>query len=276
MIISSKASIEDLIIEALAKSPYSTGIELIAYIQKVRSVTKPAIYIALKFLIKSEIVSKVDTTYFLSRVWINKVNNLLQNKKDIVEDVIFTLGEGKSIRYQFPSLLICDTYWAHVFNLLVEWIPKDCPIVAWYPHQIFGVTRDEHEADIISLIKKSGKLALFAIDGSTSLDQKFKREWQQDHLSITTGSKARYSQNQFINVFGDILIEIFMDNKLSQAIELFYQENKELTTENVKAFEDIIAAPHKIRMKISRSKKKSSAIRKKIARDFYIPKPFKV
>src|SRR3989344_9612900 len=83
MLLAHKQSVEDLVAESLAKNPYSTGPQLVAMVNKTReNTTKQAVYTALKALMESEVVAKVGHTYFLSRVWLNKVNDLFKEQKE--------------------------------------------------------------------------------------------------------------------------------------------------------------------------------------------------
>lgn len=273
MISSTKQSIEDLIVELLAKNPYSEGIDLVKLVQGIRPKTvKQAVYAALASLLNNEVVSKIGGKYFLSRVWLNKINKLFQNKKQITSDAVFELEEGESISYHFPSLLTCDTYWAHVFDLFIEWIPKNCPIVIWNPHEWFAIGRKNEEIDIFKQFKAKNKFALYSIHGKTALDQEFRKDWTTDHVSISTGSSVEYPPNYYLNIFDSIILEVFIDEKLASKIERFYQENKKLNAENTTTFVNLISQKFKVRMKISRNAKKASILRKKISKDFYIAK----
>lgn len=273
MILSKKQTIEDLIIENLAKNPYMQGIDLVKQIQNIRPKTvKQAVYAALTPLVKNEVVSKIGAKYFLSRVWLNKVTTLLQNKKQIIKDAVFELEEKESISYHFPSLLTCDTYWAHIFDLFIEWIPANRPIVIWNPHEWFAIGRTDEESDIFKQFKIKNKFAIYSIQGKTPLDKEFRKNWTTDHVSISTGGSITYQSNYYLNIFDNIILEVFIDKKLALKIEEFYQKYEKLTPENVNEFVNLISEKYKVRMKISRNIKKASKLRKKISKDFYIAK----
>ncbi len=273
MISSNKKSIEDLIVELLAKYPYSEGVELVGHVQKLRPNTvKQGVYKALKTLLGSEVVSKIGGKYFLSRVWMNKISKLFQSKKQFTGDAVFELEEGESISYYFPSLLTCDTYWAHVFDLLIEWTPENKPVFVWNPHEWFAIGRKNEEIDIFKQFKTKNKYAFYSIHGKTKLDQLFKKDWTHELVSISMGSPSFGPSNYYLNIFDDLIIEVFIDENLAAKIENFYQNNQELTTENTLFFERLISQKYKIRMKISKNTKKASLLRKKLSKDFYIPK----
>lgn len=279
MIASKKQSIEDIIIETLAKNPYTEGPNLVLLIRKTRSkTTKQAVYSALKSLIESETVVKIGNKYFISRIWIHKVNQLFkdQKEKEFARDAIFDLEDKESISYHFPSLLSCDTYWAHVSNLLIEWTPHDCPIFVWNPHEIFAIGRNQIEKDIFKEFQEKNKYAFFITRGETPLDMEFKKTWGNDHVSINTDNEIKFANNYYLNVFKDFIIEVFIDEKLMKEIDNFYKNNSKLNPENIKIFENLLSKKYPVRMKISRKKNKASLLRKKLSKDFYIPKHLKI
>ena len=275
MLVSKKQSIEDLIVETLAKNPYTEGPILIALINKTRiGTTKQAVYSALSPLLKSETVAKVGNKYFLSRLWLYKVNQLLkiQKEKEMVKDAIFDLREKETISYHFPSLLSCDTYWAHIFSLLIEWVPKDSPIFVWNPHEIFTVGRHQTEKGLFKEFQEKNKYAFFTTRGNTSIDMEIKKSWGSDRVSISTNDKINFANNYYLNIFQDFIIEVFLDEKVEKEINFFYQSYSKITEENRKIFEGIFLKKRSVRMKISRNKTKATLLRKKLSRDFFIPK----
>jgi len=279
MIESKKQSIEDIVVETLAKNPYTLGPDLLLLIQKIRpKTTKQALYSALKSLMESETVAKIGNKYFLSRLWLQKINKLFktQKEKEIVRDVIFDLKDKESISYHFPSLLTCDTYWAHVFNLLIDWTPEDCPIFVWNPHEIFTVGRNQIEKDIFKEFQEKNKYAFFITRENSVLDLEFKKIWSNSHVSITTDDKIKFENSYYLNIFQDFIIEVYLDEKLTKEIDNFYKNNQKLNGDNIKIFENLFSKKYPVRMKISRKKEKASLLRKKLSKDFFIPKHLKL
>jgi hypothetical protein len=275
MLLAEKRSIEDLVAENLAKNPYATGPQLVAMVQKTReNTTKQAVYFALKSLMASEVVAKVGHTYFLSRVWLSKLDHLFaaQRERELARDAIFDLKDTESISYRFPNLLTCDTYWAHVFSILTEWIPKERPIYVWMPHEWFVIGRKEVETNIFREFEINEKNVLFTIGGTTPLDTHFKRDWKNAFVSVFTTDANPFARTYHLHVFEDFLIEVFISEELSKEIDDFYNSHQELTPKDVAHFESLISKKSPVRMKISRKSKKAALLRKRLAKQFYIPK----
>ena len=274
MLLAHKQSVEDLVAESLAKNPYSTGPQLVALVNKTReNTTKQAVYTALKALIESEVVAKVGHTYFLSRVWLTKVNELFKEQKEraLVRDAVFDLREGESISYHFPSLLSCDTYWAHVFSMFTEWIDPSIPIMIYMPHEWFVIGRAEVEKDIFKGFEDNKKLALFTIGDSSPLDMQFKREWKSPFVQTHLTDVNLFERNYHVHIFGDFLIEVFIAEELAQDIDGFYATNSTLSLERVAEFEKLVTKKLPVRMKISRKPAKAARLRKQLSKNFYLP-----
>lgn len=274
MLLAQKRDIEEIIAENLAKNPYSTGPQLVALVNKMReNTTKQAVYTALKNLMESEVVAKVGHTYFLSRVWLTKVEQLFsaQKEKEIVRDAVFDLKEGESISYKFPTLLTCDTYWAHVFSILTEWIDPSVPIMIYMPHEWFVIGRTEVEKDVFKGFEQHKKLALFTIGGVTPLDQQFKRDWKSEFVQTHLDEKVGFPRTYHLHIFGDFLIEVFISEEMSREIDEFYACRAQTSLEDVALFEGLIQKRSSVRMKISRKPTKAAILRKRLAKSFYIP-----
>lgn len=278
MLLAHKQGIDDIVAENLAKNPYSTGPQLVALVQKSReNTTKQAVYTALKALIKSEVAAKVGHTYFLSRVWLSRLEHLFQaqKEKELVRDAIFDLKDKEFISYHFPNLLTCDTYWAHVFDLLLEWIPVEKPICGWMPHEWFAIGRQQVERNIFKAHEEKGKHMFYTIGGTTALDMLFKREWQNPFVSVHTTDAAYFARTYYLHVFDDFLIEIFVSEEMSREIDAFYVQHKTPTPENILLFENLISKKSPVRMKISRKAKKAALLRKQLTKHFYVPAELK-
>lgn len=267
MLISKKQGIDDLIVESLAKNPYVKGPELLALINEKRpKTTKQAVYTALSALLDDEIVAKVGAKYFLSRVWIHKIEKAL-GQKGSSKDMIFDLKDGESVSYHFPSLLFCDNYWAHIVNILSDYLEKGA-LFLWHPHYWFVVGREKIERDILERLSSNGIYSFFTIGGDTLLDKDFREKWRSENVQINIADK-RFPFNYYLQIWNDFIIEIYIDKNLAKEVESFYQSEG-------KSFEDVLKKKTPIRMKISRNKNKAHVLRKKLSKDFFVPKELKM
>lgn len=279
MLLSDKQTTEDIAVEILAKSPYITGPKLLELVNKKRpDTTKQAMYFALSKLLEAETVAKAGGKYFLSQLWLQKLNRLFDLKKSVTEkrDAIFDLKDRESINYNFPTLLSCDTYWAHIYSILTDWIDSKCGIFMWEPHHWFIIGRSEVEREILKDYTHKKKRAFFAIAGSQLLDQQFKKEWRNEFIAVNIADKNAFAQNYYLHIFDDFIIEVYLDKELTKKIDEFYKNNTDLKQENKETFEQVVSVKAKVRMKISRNKSKSATLRRRLSKDFYIPEEIKI
>lgn len=271
MILSSNQSTEDIIIEIVATSPYIKGADLVMGVKKRRTTTaKQTIYTALQNLITNEVISKVNGTYFLSRIWLYKINKLFQKTENA--DAILELKDGDFITYSFPNLLSCDMYWAHALNLLLDRMHKNQPVFIWNPHEWFIIGRKEVETDFLKRFKQQNIRCFFVTRDTSLLDKEFKNTWNDSHVSINIDNKISLKDNCYITVFGNIVIEVFITDGFTKKIEKFYQKHQKATADVIRDFEKILSEKQRIRMKISNNPEKAFMLRKRLSKDFHIPK----
>jgi hypothetical protein len=278
MLFSKKQTIEDYVVEALADNTRLTGPELLKIIHERRGKTsKQAMYTVLQTLLVDEVIAKIGTQYYLSKLWIDKVDQHFKiNNEKLQQESIFNLQDKESITYRFPSLLSCDTYWAHIFNLLIVWIPRDRPFFFWLPHEWFIIGRSKEDIEMFKLIQRERKLVFYSVSGKTELDKKFKKQLTSNSAKINIGNTLPFKQNYYLNVFDDFILEIYLDKKLTEKIENFYKKHNDITLANMTEFENLIKEKYPVRMKISRDKKKAAKLRKQLSKDFYIPSEYEI
>ena len=280
MLYTERKNIDDLIVEILSKRPNITGPELLISIQQYRqSTTKQAMYYALGYLLDAEVVVKIGIGYSVSHIWKLKIqNNIIKDSSDLQS--VLGLNEGESISLKFPSLITADFYWAHLFAELTDWIPENSPIFTWNPHEWWIIGREEVEKEVLNNFTVKNKKACFSISGNEALDKDFRKVYTSANLSINTGAKAPFPDHIYLNIFKDILMEVFLSRELTREINKFYESHqvtlKQLTPEEQGEFIKIVSKKYPVRIKVSKNTRKTSEIKKKLAKDFIIPKEFVV
>lgn len=272
MLISNKKNIEDIVIETLSVSLNKSGLDLVSDIQKIRpKTTKQAVYSALRFLLQEDIILKIENKYLLNRVWSKKLINLLNtNESKIIKDPIFNIKNGEFVSYNFSTFAMCDNYWAHIFDLLIDYTPRETSIFIWNPHEWLTLGRSTTENYVFRLFEEKRKKAYFSIQGKTELDLAFKKKYKNDYIHINTGDGLPFKDNYYVNVFSDFVIEVTIDPKLAKEINTIYQNNNKVTKKDILFLENLTHEKYKVKMKISRNNTKAEVLRKKLSRDFYI------
>lgn len=267
---SQKKQIDDFVIETLAKKPYITGPELVSCIQKKRgTTTKQAVYAALTPLLDDEVVHKRGQEYALTNTWVRYMRELL-SPDQFATDEVFALADGQSISYRFPNLLACDKYWAHIFSTLLRSSYQPRGVWVWHPHYIFAIWRVGIEQEIAEDHKLYENPGYYSFGGDTELDRETKRTRTTEFVRINVGQDFGFKNNYFLNIFGDILVEVFLASELAQKIDNWFAHHKKPTADDIAGLVASFQEPSPVRMKISRNAKKAQRLRKKMARDFYV------
>lgn len=274
MLYTSKKNIEDLIIEILSQHPDIEGPVLLDLIEKKRpNTTKQAMYHALAYLLDEEVVVKIKTVYSISNIWKVKIqNNLIKDSSDMQS--ILGLNEGESISLKFPSLLTADFYWAHIYLGLTDWVTEENSIFVWNTHEWFVIGREDVERDVLQNFVNKSKKAFYSISGKTALDKDFKKKYTSSHLSINTGADDIFPKHVYVNIFQNILVEVFLSKELAKEIDQFYNVHQvpldKLSQDDKDEFIQIVSKKYPVRIKVSKNTKKTSEIKRKIAKDFVL------
>lgn len=279
MIFGNKTRIEEHIIELLDKGA-TEGAQLLIKLQKDYSptVTKQAMYLALRKLIKEEVINKSSTYYSLNRVWIQKMRAFTERHTDSSSNIdpmnILDFEDGESVTYKFKNPFTLDITWGHLYDILFEDNDTHQVMLNHHPHEWLMLSRTETESFWLNQINKQKKMMLFTISGNTALDSQFQKEWSSDYVKINIGESYTLKPNQYLSVLGDYIFEITTDPKFEERVDRFFKENKTIDDSAKKQIEAISKRKYKSKLKLSKNKKKADAWRKKYKQDFYIPKPY--
>lgn len=269
-------SIEAKIVDQL-KNAGKTATELVDTLRiKNKSVTKQAVYQALRKLKKEEVVVIFKKKISLSQVWLDSTLTFFEsaNKLHTIKDKepFLNLTEGDSIIYSFKTPYLTDQFWAHAFLLLLTATSNIEPVCVYNPHEWFIITRQDSETALLKKIALHEKVAFFLIGNTDSIDRSIRKYFSEDYIQYHTDAHVKLPTNYYVNIFDDYVLEVWLDKKVSSEINVWYKKNKELNPSNK---EELISVVHQLgrnKMRISRNKKRSKTLRKLFAKDFYVPK----
>ena len=225
------------------------------------------VYKALRLLISQEIVIKHGTLYSLSEEWRKKTLDALKtNTKG------FELSEGERISFDLASLIHLDQQWKNIAIPLQEASPNQ-PIFIYNPHEIWphlSESRKESEATYYGAFLKNKTYVFHAIGGSTSLDKRMKKELENTYRRMNVGIEY-FKKTDYPTIFGDYIITTRLSPHLANTIELCYKESQNLESLEQK-LRAIGIEKKKVKLIIERNREKAKKLRKKMSRDFFVPK----
>ncbi|MEZ4210786.1 MAG: hypothetical protein R3B39_00600 [Candidatus Paceibacterota bacterium] len=271
--------IEEFIIKILKNGPIS-AVSLIKQVSLLRlRATKQAVYGALRKLKKSEIIVSHGKIVSLNSLWINKMSDFFAEAKHhyslshVEAEGFLALEDGDKITYNFKEPGIADAFWGHAFDILGNVMEKSDPIYIYNPHEWFLVAREESETALFKKFTNEKRQILVTVSGNTEIDKSMRKYFDGTYSQYYLSPVHLFKKpNYYLNIFGDYLIEAWIDEKTNEEIERFYKTHSELNKESIKSLKNIIASQGKNKISISRNKEKANKLKKMLGRDFYMIK----
>ena len=108
---------------------------------------------------------------------------------------------------------------------------------------------------------------------TTALDKKPPEGFGTDLVQYKTiGQPLSKKKNYYLDLIGSSLFEVLLDRHVSDNIDAFYRSCHKLTPEKVTEFINIINTKGKNRIAVSKNTAKADKWRRKLKKDFYIPR----
>jgi hypothetical protein len=277
-------NIRGLILDSLSKKP-KKGAVLIEEIKDIRKgTTKQGVYKALRVLIKEKLVVKYRRNLMLNQLWLNKVNkflkqtdeNYLSKKSDQDIDTLEWMTEGSKISYIFNSYDSLDRFHSHIFSLIIKKTDSQSPLYIYNPHEWFVLKTNlkENEDFLFDWLRERGRQVYFTVGHDTFLDKKFRKDYSSEEFEIAIDENTSYSENYYINVIGNYVIEMKNNKEFAEKLYAIY-ENSTDENEASEKIKILLKTEHKIKMILSCDKQKAKRIRAKLGKKFLIPKELK-
>lgn len=274
----SEEKTEETIVEILHNGG-QTGPTLLESVQKKdKKISKETFYRVIRRLLKEEVLNKNKSIYQLNRYWLQRIYQF--GKKHIKEEVvtdndhILSFKDGDKIRYKFKNPNTMGIYWTHIYDMVYENHDPKIPILVFHPHEWLIYTRVKSELFFLSKFKDEKKLALFSVGGNTPLDKKFKNDWNDEYIQISTGTSHGFKKTEYINILGDFIFKITVSKKWSDDIEKFFSTHTDMDSKSQAELVKLCNRNDEVRMLFTRSKKEADKWRAKYKKHFYIPKGY--
>lgn len=265
---SGENNLKNLIIEILGQGQMST-INLIEKAKARRSgTTKQGIYKILKSLKEDETIILNKKEVALSSLWLKKLSDFAemarksysQNRE--ARQSFLSLQEGEKISYSFKTFEDTDRFWIHAFDLLSDFTTQRLPVLIYNPHEWFLLARNESETDLFKRLVKSGRSLLSLTAEKDPLDVYVKKYFDNKFLQYYNLGSYPFRSSYNVNVFDDFLIEVNLDQGITDKIDAVYKKYTEFSPVVREELIKIIRSRGKNKLIISRNHKKAETIRK--------------
>jgi hypothetical protein len=268
MLFSSHKNLEDTLVERLLHGQRTAKVLLRELEELGHSYTIQAIYLALKDLIRSEAIIKVGFYYRLNEEWKNKTINILAESSGEISD-------GEKTILILNSLSNYDLQWKNTILPLHNKYPED-PIFFYNYHYIWihlGETREESELDYYKSFEQQKRYAFSLVGSHSPLEVETKKMIENDYVRIFIDDKPIQSTG-YITIINDYIITSYLQKKTIQEIEECYKRAQNIP-ELRRLIQKIDFKIKRVKIVIERDKEKAKKLRKKMAKDFYVPKELK-
>lgn len=186
------------------------------------------------------------------------------------DDGFLNLQEGEKISYSFADAHTADVFWGHAFHLFTEIFPINEPLYIYNPHEWFILARAESEKALFNNLSKTGRNTYILVDSKEFLDLQVAREFNQEKVHYhATKDKLFEKRNYYVNSVGDFIIEAYLDEDVTDKVDLFYQETKVINKDTRQKLQEMVMLSGKTKLVISRNKKKAANLQKIIGNYFH-------
>lgn len=261
--------LDDLIIKNLLINGEQEADEILKELTSGgHNVTLQAIYKRLRNLLKADIILKNKKSITINNEWKNNLINLLESNTNIPK-----LKTGESIIYSFKELSSIDAYWKHTMTPIEKYFFNQ-PVFLYNPYELWIELPDRRQSEI-DYIKKftiDKRYCFFLLGKENTQHKDFKQLYQSDYMRISLKAKG-FSDRDFIAVVADYIVTTKLSPAIVKTIENIYTSTK--PEDLSKKIEKIFAKSAAIKLKIERNENKAKKLRKKISKDFYVPKELK-
>ncbi len=269
MLFSPNESIEDATIRLVSMGKTSPT-DIFESLQKEgNSISKRGVYKAIHYLLEHTILVKSGKKLSISQEWVDSVTRALKNNFTMP-----VLADGESATYKYKSLVNLDAYWKHLTKSLKDQY-STYPVFLYSPYNIWLhlADRTESQLEYYRSFEKERRYGYLVLGNRSELDMEFKKTLQSEFLQIDTWDKPPFKETEYYTIIDDIIVTTKVGPKLTKIIASFYKTTP--TIESKSKLNRILDITDISKIKIERNKKKAKYLRKRLSKNFYIPKEIK-
>lgn len=237
--------------------------------------TKQTFYQALRKLKREEVVVVRGRNISLSHIWIQKMSEFFDEAKrnysgitGIGEDFLL-LDEGEKVSYAFKNPHTTDIFWGHAIAILEKHMKHGVPVCIYNPHEWFLIVRRRSEEKLFEQIVNSEKKLLILVGSRDPLDIHIGKTIHNPQIQYYASADVDFGKrNYYVNILGDYIIEAWLDQNASRAIDMFYKNNNNLNDVRGETLSDIVSRKGKNKLSISRNAKRAEKLRNIFKKSF--------
>lgn len=230
----------------------------------IESVTLQAIHRIVKKLIDQSILTKQQKKLFVSQEWIVRIQNLLPQQN------VFTINPGESFKWVFKSLSNLDSFWKHVTLQLFKDHPNE-PVFLSSTHAIWPYThqRQQSEYDFYQYFEDKTHQTYYAAKYNHPFDIQTSKTLKNKYTQFSLGNTSIPATH--LTVINNIVADTRLKKSDEEKIDAIYTKNKNNHTQLEEELRIFLKNVKRATLIVEHNQAKAQKLRKKIAKDFYIP-----
>lgn len=247
--------------------------ELVEKVSRKHSCTKQGVYRVLRKLKSEEKIVIYKSTVSINNFWRERLQSLLSinNTETSIVGDLRKLKKGDRISLKLKGLSSTDQVWSHLFVSIEKELPNHYPLFLYNPHNWTSLLREEADKAHAEHLTQNKRPAYLMIGSTKELDKEATRAMEFKYLEYSFSSKLHVPF--YIAVISDYVFQMKLlgegDNKMES---IFSKEHDIQTAKNLLAKLDTQIS---CRIVVEKNPAKASEWKKRIGKDFYIPKKYK-
>lgn len=264
MLGSTNPTLTDTVFKFFIQNPGSTTKQAYLALKKSHKISMQNVYKIINKLLEGKVLVKQNTALFVSQEWVLRVQSLLPTA------AAFDIGQDESARWSFNSLEHLDAFWKHVMLQLSQTYQEE-PMFIANPHNIwpYAPEREESEERFFETFAKANRHVYYTTKGATQKDKETNKKIETSHIHFS--HNANTLPLQHIVVIGNIISTTKLSKQDEHHIDMLYNDETTPTEEFEARLISLLQSVTKASFKIEHNPTKARTIRKKIAKDFYVP-----
>lgn len=266
--------IEGLILNILLRDGSLSTKELLGKVFADRSCTRQGMYRALRKLKTEEKIVVYKSAVSINNFWREQLQSLLTANDPAVTIVgdVRGLKKDDRISLRLHGLSIADQVWSHIFIPIEKELSPQHPLFLYNPHNWTALLREETDRVHAQRLEQNRRPTYLLIGSVTRLDKTVTRSMEFKYLEYSFSSSSRFPF--YIAVIGDYIFQMKLLGDGNVKIDSIFS-----TEHDVTIAKDLLAKLDsqkiKCRIIIEKSPLKAVQWKKRIGKDFYIPKKYR-
>jgi len=256
----------------LREGPLSTR-ELLEKIYKKHPCTKQGVYRVLRKLRVEEKIVLYKSIVSINNFWREQLQLLITTNGtnlSVVGD-LRGLKKGDRISIKIKGLSAADQVWSHLFVGVENELPNHHPLFLYNPHNWTSLLREDTDRVHAERLERKHRPIYLTIGSVTELDKAVTRAMEFKHFEYNFNLKLRAPD--YIAVVGDYVFQLRLLGSGNDHINsIFSSEDDPLQARKLLEKLDAKIA---CRIIIEKNPIKALQWKKRLGRDFYIPKKYR-